>query len=347
MKLCEILLMSIILVLGIVVIVTDFHAGVIKNKVLLVAIVFGVIINSIYITFFAKNFLLVYLLNWFAVSLISVLLYAFRFWAAGDSKLMITLAFLIPARYYENSLLLISGVYYIIFIFLLAYLYIIVESIVLAIKKKEYYRKHIEKRFFKEFIYRYFVSYLYLRTLTLILQSIMGEFYYTNQLFFTFINIFIILYIHEKEVFHKRTIILILFGINALLIIWSILQGSYTVNLDILHNYVIVLLAIFLRYLVSGYNYEEIQTSEVKKGMVLSYATVVGFMPSRVKGLPQTTSEDMSSRITEEEAEAVRRWEKSKYGKNSIIIVRKIPFAIFIVCGTISYIVMRIVMTCL
>ena len=112
-------------------------------------------------------------------------------------------------------------------------------------------------------------------------------------------------------------------------------------------NYVIVLLAIFLRYLVSGYNYEEIQTSEVKKGMVLSYATVVGFMPSRVKGLPQTTSEDMSSRITEEEAEAVRRWEKSKYGKNSIIIVRKIPFAIFIVCGTISYIVMRIVMTCL
>ena len=127
MKLCEILLMSIILVLGIVVIVTDFHAGVIKNKVLLVAIVFGVIINSIYITFFAKNFLLVYLLNWFAVSLISVLLYAFRFWAAGDSKLMITLAFLIPARYYENSLLLISGVYYIIFIFLLAYLYIIVD----------------------------------------------------------------------------------------------------------------------------------------------------------------------------------------------------------------------------
>ena len=93
MKLCEILLMSIILVLGIVVIVTDFHAGVIKNKVLLVAIVFGVIINLIYITFFAKNFLLVYLLNWFAVSLISVLLYAFHFWAAGDSKLMITLAF--------------------------------------------------------------------------------------------------------------------------------------------------------------------------------------------------------------------------------------------------------------
>ena len=63
MKLCEILLMSIILVLGIVVIVTDFHAGVIKNKVLLVAIVFGVIINSIYITFFAKNFFIILHIN--------------------------------------------------------------------------------------------------------------------------------------------------------------------------------------------------------------------------------------------------------------------------------------------
>ena len=47
MKLCEILLMSIILVLGIVVIVTDFHAGVIKKKVILVAFVFWVIINLI------------------------------------------------------------------------------------------------------------------------------------------------------------------------------------------------------------------------------------------------------------------------------------------------------------
>ena len=108
---------------------------------------------------------------------------------------MITLAFLIPARYYENSLLLISGVYYIIFIFLLAYLYIIVESIVLAIKKKEYYRKHIEKRFFKEFIYRYFVSYLYLRTLTLILQKYYGRvLLYKSVVFYIYKYIYYFVY---------------------------------------------------------------------------------------------------------------------------------------------------------
>lgn len=347
MELCEIFLIAIIFSLGIVVIITDFQIGIIKNKALLVAASVGLIVNLIYIVFFARDYFVIYLLNCMAVSLIAVLLYVFHFWAAGDSKLMIILAFLIPARYYENSLLLISSVYYIIFIFLIAYIYIIGESLILAIKRKKYFCNHIEKHFLKTFVYRYFVSYLYLRTLALTLQNVLGEFYNTNQLFFTFINIFVVLYIHEKEAFHKKIILFILLVFNIALSIWNARQGIYIVNLDILRNYGMVLLAIFLRYLVSGYNYEEIQTSMVKKGMVLSYSTVAGFMPSRVKGLPQTTSEDMRSRITEKEAEAIRRWEKSKYGKDSIIIVRKIPFAIFIVCGTIGYIAMRVVLICL
>ena len=269
MELCELFLIGIIFSLGIVVIVTDFQIGVIRNKVLLAATSAGLIVNLIYIIFFAKDYFVIYLLNCVTVSLIAVLLYVFNFWAAGDSKLMIILAFLIPARYYENSLLLISSVYYIIFIFLIAYIYIIGESLVLAIKKKKYFCNHIEKRFLKTFAYKYFVSYLYLRTLALTLQSVLGEFYNTNLLLFAFINIFVVLYIHEKEVFHKKIILFILLVFNIALSIWNGLQGIYIVNLNILRNYGMVLLAIFLRYLVSGYNYEEIQTSSVKKGMVL------------------------------------------------------------------------------
>ena len=68
--------------------------------------------------------------------------------------------------------------------------------------------------------------------------------------------------------------------------------------------------------------------------MVLSYGTVSKFMPSRVKGLPRQTSEDMRCRITEEETKAIKRWESSKFGEETIVIVRKIPFAVFIICGT-------------
>ena len=71
--------------------------------------------------------------------------------------------------------------------------------------------------------------------------------------------------------------------------------------------------------------------------MVLSYMTVSSFLKSKVKGLPKYTLESIRTRITSEEAESIRRWKKSKYGKDTIIIVRKIPFAIFICIGFITF----------
>ena len=68
---------------------------------------------------------------------------------------------------------------------------------------------------------------------------------------------------------------------------------------------------------------------------------IMQFTRSRVKGLPEETSEDMKSGITEEQAEAIRRWKDSKYGKETIIIVRKIPFAIFIFLGTVVFLTVR------
>ena len=49
MELCELFLIGIIFSLGIVVIVTDFQIGVIRNKVLLAATSAGLIVNLIYI----------------------------------------------------------------------------------------------------------------------------------------------------------------------------------------------------------------------------------------------------------------------------------------------------------
>ena len=70
----------------------------------------------------------------------------------------------------------------------------------------------------------------------------------------------------------------------------------------------------------------------------MSYSTIVCFIPSTIKGLPkEKTTEDIRSRITADEAESIKRWETSKYGQSEIIIVRKIPFAIFISIGTVIY----------
>ena len=45
----------------------------------------------------------------------------------------------------------------------------------------------------------------------------------------------------------------------------------------------------------------------------------------------------MRSRLTEEEAAAVRRWKDSKYGKEMVVTVRKIPFASFIAVGVLLF----------
>jgi hypothetical protein len=92
------------------------------------------------------------------------------------------------------------------------------------------------------------------------------------------------------------------------------------------------------------YNYKTIPTEDVKSGMVLSYGTILMFQPSKVKGLPTYTTEDIRSRISGDEAERIVRWKNSKYGRPMITIVRKIPFAIFITMGTIFYLLMRILL---
>ena len=57
-----------------------------------------------------------------------------------------------------------------------------------------------------------------------------------------------------------------------------------------------------------------------------------------------TFTEDMRDRITEAQAQAVQRWGKSKSGSDTIVIVKKIPFAIFLVVGTFIYVLIRVVL---
>ena len=99
-----------------------------------------------------------------------------------------------------------------------------------------------------------------------------------------------------------------------------------------------------VRLISEKYNYKTIPTSEVRKGNILSAATVMSFKPSRVQGLPTGMTEDLRSRITAEEAESIHRWKNSSLGKPFVVIVRKIPFATFISIGTIIFLLIEVIM---
>lgn len=341
MIISEICLMAMIGILGIYVAVTDIRRGVIQNKCLLLAVILGVGINVVYYTRFATGFLSVYGYNLLAISILSVLLYGLHFWAAGDSKLLIVITFLFPARFYDTGYqMAVPGIYHMVFIFLLAYFYVLGDSVVQYIKGREFHHSlKIKGTSVKIFLKQYLISFLYLHALSQMLQRCLGEIYNRNQVLFSFLNIFIAVFIQSKEIFKKKLVLLVVFCSNVVLFALSERIGFH---LWVLRSYGILFLVLLLRYFVSGYNYQEIPTKEVAKGMVLSYGTVAKFMPSRVKGLPHQTNEDMRCRITAEETQAIRRWESSKYGEETIVIVRKIPFAVFIISGTFIFFCMRI-----
>ena len=73
--------------------------------------------------------------------------------------------------------------------------------------------------------------------------------------------------------------------------------------------------------------------------------SILGFVGSRVQGLPTISTEDLKSRLTKDEVESINRWSKTPKGNASIVIVRKIPFALFIGIGTVIFIVLEMALT--
>ena len=187
----------------------------------------------------------------------------------------------------------------------------------------------------KSFVVQYLISMLYLTALGSVWRVFFERLYDENIILFTTGNIFAVILINKIQFLRSKICILIITLIDLYVIVFQ-----HGVRFQLI-SLLILLIIYLLRHFMNEYNYEEIPTEAVKKGMVLSYMVIMLFTRSRVKGLPEETSEDMKSRITEEQAEAIRRWKDSKYGKETIIIVRKIPFAIFIFLGTVVFLTVR------
>ena len=343
MIVCELLLLLELVLLGVYVIYTDLKAGIVKNKAIGCAISIGVLINIVYYTFFARPFLGLFIRNLLVIVILAVFLFLKHYWGGGDSKLLICLILLIPGRLYDADES-IPGLICLIIMFLLAYIYVIFESIH-GLMRGEHFEKpqKVKPETFLQIVRDYLVFYMVLRLFNSLMLLLFPTYYQSNTMIIMLVNMMIILSLSDLKILKKKGMIC------ALLVLFI---GSLVVSKDsgfqnvtqIIRNILIIGVAFLIRYFVSGYNYQEIKTSEVKKGMILSSATVLSFSKSRVKDLPNTFTEDMRDRITEAQAQAVQRWGKSKSGSDTIVIVKKIPFAIFLVVGTFIYVLIRVVL---
>jgi preflagellin peptidase FlaK len=330
----------IVLLAGIAIIasLSDLYKGRISNWLLLFGLAVGCILNAIYYWIFADNLIWNYLINLSLVTVMSVLFYGFHVWSAGDSKFSILLVFLFPARLYNlDQKILAPAIAIFIFIFSIGFLYVVVESVVLGLKRRDLFHFggfHIKlKRFFK----RYFVIASVLFICSQSIFFLFPAFYEDNHLLILFFNLFIILLLQDQKWPEHTAVVVGLTG--ACVILLLLLRTQIAINWWL---YLIVGLVILTRMFSEKYNYEVIATSTVRPGMILSFNTVVRFQPSRVQGLPLHTTEDLRSRLSEEDVQAILRWEKSKFGEGSIVIVRKLPFAIIISAGMVLFILTEV-----
>ena len=138
----------------------------------------------------------------------------------------------------------------------------------------------------------------------------------------------------------KEKIVIIIF------LVFDILMYLFTENRTISiswKTYVVVTCFIFIRYFMNLYNYKTIRVEELREGMILSRASSIWMQKSKVKGLPAISDESLKCRLKSSEIESIRRWKKSKYGLENIVVVRKIPFAIFITIGLGLYLVIGVI----
>ena len=86
--------------------------------------------------------------------------------------------------------------------------------------------------------------------------------------------------------------------------------------------------------------YDEVSTNIVRRGMILSIGSSMMMQNSTMQGLPGISTESLKDRLSDEQAESVRAWGQTRAGQKTVVVIKKIPFAIFLFLGYITYFVL-------
>lgn len=316
--------------------VTDWKRGKIYNKWLKAGMCPGIVLAFLYY-FWHRELISLFLTNLLSALVIAILFFAWKLWGAGDSKLWLFVNFIYPAGWYAVSdKMLFPSMIMFMMIFIEAYIYLLGESLWLTVFHKERAVTFHQGKIQLEQLWDIGFSILFLSLVYTACSYVLGDYFESNRIFFSLIGILMTNKLVSARIQHKKIWTI------CMLTVYSLLSFTFWGGYDFRTLGMTVILVVVTHFslkFTDRFNYEWIRTCDVKAGMILSYFVVQQFYGSRVKGLPTTTDETTKSRITQEEADSIKRWEKSKYGKEQIMVVRYIPFAVFILIGMITYLI--------
>jgi len=341
MDVLAILSITAVCVFGAITSYTDIRYHKARNITIIVFLLIGAIIQTVTIIR-SPELLVPSLINIILAIVTGILFYIYKVWAAGDTKIFTVMVMLLPYYLYHINRDIAFPAFLILgFTFSAALIYVFIESMVLFARELGSGKTKISSIIPKitiDGVFSWVTAFLIIDTFDSLLMKYGNGFLANNTYLLTLCNIFIAIAVLP---FLKSRIIMAV--VSALIVILRVilfLSDQIAFTIITLSTIFIIVAVLLVRNFADRYNYRTIPTNKVSEGMVLAFSTVAMFSVSSVKGLPKITDETTRFRLTSDEVESIKRWENSKYGSHSIIIVRNIPFAPFIFIGTIIVLVL-------
>lgn len=338
MAIIEFLLLILLVIACVYFSYTDLRYNRIKNSVLLKLGGIGLALEIVLYGCFRRDAIVYYAATVALISAVSIVMYALHIWAAGDSKFMILLALLIPSSGNESGMMIVNEIMIPVYAFGIGFLYLIGDTAVHLIKEKRSILRGLNVNRYKYVLQQFLINCIYVIAILKIEDFILQKWNVQLGVFQLVFNLCLMILLGKMSLFQRKETAGFVLGASVL---YSFGTGVWMLEPIRLVYYALSFLYVLIQVLISEFNYQEIWTRDVEEGMILSLGTSILFMQSRVVGLPGVSFEDMRSRLNKEEAAAVKKWGKSKYGREKIVIVRKVPFALFISVGCLIYLVIR------
>ena len=336
MKNIEIIYGILIVVLGILTSKSDLKEGRIYNKTLVFFGSASVLLGVLYYGYYVRDLMAIFFINYLMVAAVSLMLFYSHSFAGGDCKLVLVMGLLYPANYYMiygNSV--VTLVFALGISILYGYLYLISSAIWGLIRRKNHITRGYVKECFLAFLKSFVSAMVYISAANMLVFGLINYGININIWFVRILCIAIAWIIGKNKCLQKWYIIVGVFILD--LIIGYILKViPFSINPE---NYTLAIILLLCQMTIKTNLYEEVLVSEIKQGMILSTVSSMLMQNSRVRGLPPVSTEDLRSRLTVSEINSINRWTEGKK-ITSLVIVKKIPFAVFIFMGFISYFVL-------
>ena len=338
MLICEALLCLILLIVLPLAARSDLKKGIVPNGMILIACLTGLAIDAVYYLAFAGKFFFPFLMDCILTAALSIFFYSQGIWGAGDSKLLILIALCLPGRIFcRDGLWSFPGFLLITVIFAVSFLVVFIDSIIKGKKEGRLFDK--QKILFPLDDWRGFLSkslFLYF-----CVGTVNGFFSleWTSFLRLTYpvllaLDLVLILLLNRKN--WTPTLPYLLAAL-ILCVVMTILSKAIFSWQSFLFSLFFIVALLFTRNITDQENYQTISAGDILPGMILDYSSVALLSLSKMPDLPLSNTADMRSRLHEKEVAAIHAWGKKHPGRDQLVIIRKIPFALFIAIGTLVF----------